>query len=420
MRVIDRGRVGSHRTGAADPGDLDNAVRAAIAQSRVREPLPGLPHLPAPDDAAHAAAAPANGPAHQRQAGGGGGGAAGGEPTQARPDPAALHDRVLAELDERAAHQLLDRLRRSGDSVRLDWCEARVAVFNSRGMRRTTSVTAAAAAVRSGRGAGCGRAADAARSLDDLKLAELFDRARGRRAPRDAAAGELPDSGPQLVVLSPEATGRLCDLLNRTALSAASYYRGESFLREHLGVQVFDRNVSLRDDATDPAGLPFPFDLEGSLKRPVDLVVAGTPKTPALDQRQAAVLGLAPTAHAIGGADARAENLFLLPGPHSDVELLEAAEGGIWACWIEPLECFEPRRIQLRAVLRGARRIAGGRLGAPLPDLVWEASLLRAFAHLEGIGAAASRRPSRDGYLGALSTPALALRAQPAELRVRE
>ena len=46
VRVIDRRRVGSHRTGSATVGELDAAVRSAIAQSRSREPLPGMLHLP--------------------------------------------------------------------------------------------------------------------------------------------------------------------------------------------------------------------------------------------------------------------------------------------------------------------------------------------------------------------------------------
>ncbi len=47
VRVIDRRRVGSHRTGFGEIGELENAIRLAIAQSRSREPLPGLLHVPA-------------------------------------------------------------------------------------------------------------------------------------------------------------------------------------------------------------------------------------------------------------------------------------------------------------------------------------------------------------------------------------
>ena len=210
-------------------------------------------------------------------------------------------------------------------------------------------------------------------------------------------------------VLSPQATGALMELLNREAFSAAAYYRGGSLLREHLGVQVFDRALNLRDDATEPSGLPFPFDLEGTPKRPVELIELGIPRTPALDQRQAAVLGLQPTGHAVGGADARAENLMLLPGEHDDGALLGLADGGIWVGRLGALECLEPRRLQVRAMLRGARRIREGRLAEPLPDTPWETSLLRAFADVAGVGSATGLCLGPSGYLGGISAPALAI-----------
>ncbi len=379
VRVIDHGRVGSHRTGTVTPGDLDNAVRAAIAQSRAREPVPGLPHLPTNDDVL--------------------------------PQLADLHDQAICRLDARGIDRLVGRLRRRSEGVRLRWAEARVAVFSSRGLRRGVSVTAVELAVRAGDGAGRGLAVDAARSLEGLAAAAVFDRARARRG-RDEV-GEQP-AEPTAAVLSPEAACQLVELLNQEAFSAVAYHEGHSLLREHLGVQVFDRAISLRDDATDPQGLPFPFDLEGTPKRPVELIERGIPRTPALDQRQAAVLGLQPTGHAIGGADARAENLFLLPGEHDDDALLGLADGGIWVGQLDSLECFEPRRLRVRGVLRGVRRIRDGRLAEPLPDMVSQTSLLRAFASIAGIGSLASRSLGASGYLGGISAPALTITLLPA------
>jgi predicted Zn-dependent protease len=211
------------------------------------------------------------------------------------------------------------------------------------------------------------------------------------------------------VVVSEEAVIDLCRLLNQVAFSAVSYYDGSSFLRQHLGVQVFDRELGLRDDGTDPAGLPFPFDLEGTAKRPFDLILKGIPKTPALDQRQAARLGLPPTASAIAGNDARALNLFLQPGERSLEELLAAADGGVWLGWLHHLESHEPQRVQFRARAGGVRRIRDGRLAEALPDLIWEDSLLRAFSTLLGIGQEPALRANPDGYLGATSAPALTI-----------
>ncbi len=376
VRVIDRGRVGSHRTGAIETGDLDNAVRAAVAQSRTREPLPGLPHLPANEGSL--------------------------------PRLPRLSDPAVSRLDVGGIEQWGRGLRRRGEVVRLRWAQARVAVFSSRGLRRGASATAIELAVRAGDGPGAGRAVGAARSLADLATEEVFERAREGHSTDELGAAPAE---PAAAVLSAEAAAALVELLNHEALSASAYYEGSSPLREHLGVQVFDRALNLRDDATDPAGLPFPFDLEGTPKRPVALIEQGIPRTPALDQRQAAVLGLQPTGHAIGGADARAENLFLLPGEHDDGALLGLADGGLWVGRLGALECFEPRRLQIRAILQGVRRIRDGRLAEPLPDMVWQTSLLRALAGIAGVGSAARRSLGASIYLGGISAPALAIEA---------
>lgn len=374
VRVIDRGRVGSHRTGASEPGEIDTAVRMAIAQSRSRDPLPGLPHLPADDTPL--------------------------------PKTSDLYDPELAALDADGARALLAKLRRRRETVWLHWAEARVAVFNSRGVRRQMAVTGATFETSRGRRPGGGRAASSSRSLRGLEPERVSERARSRHA--SGPVGD-PPTGSVSALLSPEATIQLLDILNRAAFSAISYYRGSSFLRQHLDVQVFDRSIHLRDDGTNLEGLPFPFDLEGSAKRPVDLIFKGSPKTPALDQRQAAQLGLPPTAHAIGGNDARAENLFLLPGDTPEDQMLLVADGGIWIGSLEHLECYEPTRAQIRAHARGVRRIERGQLGQGLPDLLWEDSLLRAFSSLLALGAEPVVWSPRAGFFGAISAPSLAI-----------
>jgi hypothetical protein len=54
-------------------------------------------------------------------------------------------------------------------------------------------------------------------------------------------------------------------------------------------------------------------------------------------------------------------------------------------------------------------RIAGGRLGEPLGDLVWEDRLPRALGRLLGIGDAPVRLATGGGALGGIAAPALAL-----------
>ncbi len=369
-RVHERGRVGTHRTAAAAPAELESALRQALAQARVRDPLPGLPHLPTDPT-----------------------------PVTASPD---LYDPEIAAMGGEGARALLRRWARSGDQPRLRWGAGQVVVVNSRGLRREARVTSVELEVRSGRGPAAGRAVGAARSLATLGVESVVERARARRA--GGAVGEPGATGPA-AWLSGEATADLVALLNQSAFTARAYRDGASFLRDHLGTQVFDSRFTLRDDATDPAGLPFPFDLEGTAKRAVDLVAAGTPRTPALDQRHAALLGLPATGHASAGDDARAENLFLAGGEAAEGDLAAAADGGVFWGAIADGEVYDPRRMQVRLRATGVRRVVPAGLGEALPDLVWEGSLLRAFSRLLAVGRESVRVTAGERLLGGVVAP---------------
>jgi len=380
VRVVDRGRLGIHRTFGGDVSDLESAIRHAVAQSRARRPLPGLPHLP---------------------------NAAAGQPEEPQASDPALWNADISRLGRGRAQTLIERLVTKDEAATLRWGTARVVVANSRGVNRRAQVTHAALCVECGRGAGKGRAVAAARTLSALGPDAVAERARRYRATE--VVDELPAADTP-IVLAAECVADLCTILKQHAFSACSYQNGTSFLRQHLGDQVFDRRLHLLDDGTDPAALPFPFDLEGTAKQPVDLIAGGTPRTPALDQRQAAVLGLPPTGHSITGNDAQAENLFLIPGGPQDARPLEAADGGLWLGSFRDLECYDPQRLMIRARAGGVRRIEGGRLGVGLPDVIWEDSLLRVLSSLLAIGSKPVVCPTAT-LLGGISAPALAVAA---------
>jgi predicted Zn-dependent protease len=264
--------------------------------------------------------------------------------------------------------------------------------------------------VRIGRGVGEGIASGAARTLAALAPEGVVGRARARRT--EAIAPVAPSS-PCPLWLGPEAAGALIHALASSAFTAHAYRDGSSFLRQLLGTQIFDRRLTLVDDGTEAAGLPMPFDLEGAAKRRVELIGAGTPRTPALDQRHAALFGMAATGHAAGGDDARAENLFLLPGEASDADLARAAQGGIFVAELSPLCTLPPDGRRFSAVARGVRSVHADGSFTALPDLRCEDSLVRALSHVLAVGAAAVLTNPGDALYGGVSSPALVLDAVP-------
>ena len=373
LRVVDGKRIGWHRTESLDPNRLESGIRHALAVSRIQPRVKRRPVMPKQENLA--------------------------------PCAVDLFDPAVADLHPAAARKLLAQTC-EGTSARLAWSETRVAVFNSHGLRRHAHTTEVDLEVACGAGPGAGRSASSARHLSDLAPEKVATRARELRG--EGALGSIPE-GPVPVVLSPEAATELLNVLNFFAFSSHSFFDGTSFLSKHRNVQVFDRIFNLQDDGTAHPGLPFPFDLEGSSKTPFDLIVDGQPSSPALDRDQGAQAGLRSTAQAAGGGESFYGNLFLRPGEAEDEDLLAAADGGLYIGWLDPPECFDPSHLNLRSVARGVRLVQNGRLGAPLPDLVWEESLLRALARLRAIGQRSVVRIRPSTPLGALSAPAVVL-----------
>ncbi len=373
IRVRESGRTGLHRTSAAGLSDLENALRDAMAQARLAAATP--PPQPPPE--------------------------------QALPvDTAGLHDPDLVRMTPDRARDLVQRLSERSETARFGWSEGRVAVANSQGLRRATPVTSAWIEVIRGRQPGAGRAAAASRSLAGLNAPEVFARARRRHGPPDVVP---PPEDPAPLLLSQEAVAGLFELLNRHAFTSESFHSGVSFLRERLGQPVFHPLLSLRDDPTDPRGLPFPFDFLGAACRPVDLVTAGVAVTPALDDRLARELGLTPTPQRVAPDAAIPAHLFLLPGGASEEELLRLADGGLWGAALEPVEIYDAHALRFRAVIRGARQVSGGALGRSLPDLIWEDSLPEILWRVLGVGSELVPIATAAGLFRATTAPMLAL-----------
>jgi predicted Zn-dependent protease len=380
VRVHERGRVGTHRTGAADTQELLNGVRQALAQARVHEALPGLPHLPADPHAVIAS---------------------------------DLTDEAIARFDRDAWSHLESRLP-AGHQMTARWTSGNVVVANSRAVRRAVSPTAIEVEIARQGGEGSrARAAHAAvarRHLHELDFATLATRLERAAAGGGSGTATAPE-GETAILLGPEASARLFEELVPAAFSAHAYRDGSSLLREHLGVQIFDPSLAIADDGQDARGLPFPFDLEGTVKHRVDLIRGGAPRTPALDQRHSALLGLAVTPLASGGDDALAENVFVQPGQDSTAELARKVDHGVWIGRLEAVRISDIKKLTLRAVARNVRLIEHGVVGAALPDQIWETRLIRAFSRLTGVGSETTvLAPARHGGLfGGTFAPAIAL-----------
>ncbi|HEY1961925.1 MAG TPA: TldD/PmbA family protein [Rhizomicrobium sp.] len=172
-----------------------------------------------------------------------------------------------------------------------------------------------------------------ARRNPDLEPAEMVGRSAGERTvarlnPRRVKSQAVP------VVYEPRvASGLLGHFAG--AISGASVARGVTFLKDHMGEQVFAAGVTIVDDPHRPRGLRSkPFDGEGVRNKRMELVKNGVLQTWLLDCASARQLGLATTGHAARGTGGppspSATNLYMEPGQCSPAELLSDIREGLF------------------------------------------------------------------------------------------
>ncbi|HEX6204146.1 MAG TPA: metallopeptidase TldD-related protein, partial [Thermoanaerobaculia bacterium] len=239
VRAQEGRRVGFHRSGSGGAGDLAAALRAAVAQARM---------------------APAGRPLRLAP------------PVDAEPSD-GLHDPEVPRLSVAAAGELLAQGLGEAERLVLDWSEIRLAVVNSRGLARAVAATAVTLAASHGRAPGIGRATGSARTLADLDAPAIVARARRRATPEGGA--ESPPAGPVPLVLAAEAAAALVAFLAGAALSSRSFLEATSPFAGRLGEPAAHPALTLVDNGTDPAGLPFPCDLAGFARQRTVMVDSG-------------------------------------------------------------------------------------------------------------------------------------------------
>ena len=380
IRVREGDRSGAFRQASAQPADLERGIREALAHARSADPEPGW-RAPEP----------------------------GTPPTLAADD---LFDPALAELFEPGAGDdgpgalLQEHLRETGGdgvSATLDWAEGRAAIATSADLRRLARITAATLHVHAG-----GLARASARTLRRLDAQAVVDRARdASAADGPESSGEPgPDDGEGLpLVLAPEAACRWLGALNPSLFSAGAHLDGSAPACARQGHDLGSAALTLVDDATRAAGMPFPFDFHGSGKAPLELIRRGIFLGPAVDGSLAQELERAPTAHFLGGDQTHPSHLFAEPSEaESSLDaLLRDAEGGLWIGDLDGvlLGGDEP---MVSARAKEVRRIRQGRLGQALPDRLLQGSLESLLRRLAAVGGPAVCL-ALDGIWGGVTSP---------------
>ncbi len=385
VRAIDRDRIGVAGTNRLDDAGIRDVVERAIAIAQRSAPNPRAAVLPEPDGREHDpelgfVAATADASAERRAEG-------------ARA--------VIASGEAKG-------LQSSGS---FSTSVMTVAVANTRGIRAHHRSTRAALLTVMMDGFGSAAASGYAHT-GGTDIGAIDAEATGVEAAAkgDAmrGAGEL-EPGEYEVILEEYAVGGLLEYLSYIGFSGLAHEEGRSFME--LGKQLMAEAVSIRDDGTDPTGIPSTIDFEGVARQRVDLIDRGVARAVVHDAATGARAGTGSTGHALPAPNLIGPlplNLFMAPGSTPRDDLIAGVERGVWVTRFHYINPVHPKKAILTGMTKdGTFLIENGRLSRPLMNFRFTQAIPEAFSDVRAISRETKLLPGE--FIGSSRVPALHL-----------
>jgi len=335
------------------------------------------------------------------------------------PGTAGLcHDSTLAwDAGARSAlaGRIMDAARPAGVSAAgvLTAAITELAVVTSAGQRCYAAATEAGFSLTARAGEASSYAADLGRDAGALSVEE-----RAEAAVSQAAAAGTPvpvPDGVHDVVFGGLATAELIGFLPDLGFTGPAAAAGIGLAATRPGAVLAPAGITVADDATAGAGLPFPFDCEGTPKQRVELIAAGRAGGAVSDLASARATGGHSTGHAHIARESspapEAANLIMMPGAASEAGLIAGVERGLYIqrLWYNRLVDAEAGTV-VGTSRDGCFLIEDGKLTAGLMTGRFTESVLGALARTDGIGSRLISLPVPNVWNGCSSAPAIRVR----------
>jgi PmbA protein len=285
-----------------------------------------------------------------------------------------------------------------------------LAVANSLGVRRYAAATEASISMTAQLGGGSAHREDLGRVATDLRVEEVVEAivadAVRMSQPQDVRPGRYD------VVFGPLAAGELVSFLPAFGFTAPA-------LRAGVGVaarrsRTFSPLVTIADDATEGPGLPFPFDMEGTSRRRVGLIVGGQVCDVVSDLASAEVTN-GSTGHAHIAREESpapvAANLRLEPRSGTTADLVSRVARGVYVERLWYTRLLDAETGTIAGTTRDAAwQIEEGRLTGPLRGTRFSESVLDALERTDAVGEQVVTHPLMNVWNGCVSAPPIRVR----------
>jgi PmbA protein len=248
------------------------------------------------------------------------------------PSPEELEDMARAAED---AARAMPRISNSdGGSATASRSEWRLVTSNGFSGRHQASGFSVGASVIAGDGDEMEGGYDgrSARWRSDLPDPQAIGQEAARRAAARLGARKIGSTTAPVIFENRLAMSLIGPMIG--AIGGPSIARGNSFLKDKLGQQVFSKGINIVDDPHKVRGLgSSPFDDEGVANRVWSLIDDGVLTTWLMNSSSARQLGLASTGHAsrglAGPSGVGTSNLTLQPGEKDQAALMRDAGTGV-------------------------------------------------------------------------------------------
>jgi PmbA protein len=224
------------------------------------------------------------------------------------------------------------------------------------------------------------------RNFDTQKLAaRASEKAHLAVAPKELPAGRYT------VILEPAAVLDLVGFLFYD-FAATALQDKRSCLHERMGKQLFDKNISIYDDAYHPLQLGAPFDGEGLPRQKVHLVDRGIPKNLVYSRNSAKVAKKSPTGHGFMLPNEYGEapmNLVFDGGNSSLDEMIASTDRGLLVTRLWYIREVDPYEKIMTGMTRDGLFLVGkGKVSSAVRNFRFNQSLLEMLRNVELLGPA--------------------------------
>jgi predicted Zn-dependent protease len=193
------------------------------------------------------------------------------------------------------------------------------------------------------------------------------------------------------VILDPSAALDLVGFLFYD-FAATAVADKRSCLNGRIGKPLFDKNITIVDDAYHPLQLGAPFDGEGIPRQRVPLVDRGVPKNLVYSRKAAKIARKTPTGHGFMLPNEYGEapmNLVLSGGDSSLEQMIASTDRGLLVTRIWYIREVEPYEKIMTGMTRdGLFLVEKGKITSAVRNFRFNQSLLEALRNVEMLGPA--------------------------------